>query len=134
MEKIKDAEPISKLEKSESNFKKKSKIDETMKTESSSPFYDEELFISHINLYENLVSIIESDKENELLNIYERELVSINKMQSKMFEFFGIYSDKWVEILIKVIYLSNPNYFLESIEVIGEALEKDTELKRKIMK
>lgn len=126
MEKIKDSEPSSKLEKSESNFKKKSKIEEAMNTGSNSQFSDEELFINHINLYENLVSIIESDKENELLNIYERELVSINKMQLKLFELFGIYSDKWVEILIKVIYLSNPNYFLESIEVIGEALEKDS--------
>jgi len=40
-------------------------------------------------------------------------------MQGKLFELFGIYNDKWVDILIKVIYLNNPHYFLEPIEVIG---------------
>ncbi len=33
-------------------------------------------------------------------------------MQVKLFEVFGIYNDNWVYILIKVIYLNNPNYFL----------------------
>ena len=94
-------------------FKKKSKIDEAMNIDYShqtpSIFAEETLFTEHIDLYENLIKIIEQDKETEGLNIYERELVFINKMQAKLFELFGIYSEKWVDIMIKVIYLNNPN-------------------------
>jgi hypothetical protein len=85
-----------KSEKIVNGFKKKSKIDEAMNIEHSCPLAQEALFIEHINLYENLIQIIENDKGNETLNIYERELVFINKMQVKLFELFGIYSDKWV--------------------------------------
>ena len=43
-----------------------------MNIDHSSPFADEKLFVDHINLYENLIKIIENDKDNESLNIYER--------------------------------------------------------------
>lgn len=96
-----------------SGFRRKSKIEEAMNIEQPVlTFTEERLFTRHVDLYESLIKLIEDDKENESLNIYERELVSINKMQQKLFELFGIYSEKWVDILIKVIYLNNPHYFL----------------------
>lgn len=77
-----------------------------------------EEFISNINILTRLLDKISTEHDDSL----EQEVLSICRVQVRLNEAFNLEQQEWLEDLIIMSLLKEPQYYLAAIEVMGEAL------------